>query len=248
MKIKDAVVLVTGANRGLGRALVLATLKRGAKRVYAGARDPKTLEELVRTAPGIVVPLALDITDARSVEAAAAQAADVSMLVNNAGVLASYDILTSSREDIAQDFATNAFGMLATAKAFLPSLERATDGGRRAAAIVNVLSVVSLANMPGLGGYSASKAAAFSFTQALRASLAKKHVRVHGVLAGAIDTDMVRGMDMPKTSPEAVAKAILEGVEQDLEDIAPDPMSAELFALWRTNAKGLEQKLATMGA
>ena len=110
--------------------------------------------------------------------------------------------------------------------------------------MVNVLSVVSLGNMPSLGGYSASKAAAFSFTQALRPGLARRGISVHAALPGAIDTDMVRAFDMPKTSPESVAHGILEGVELGLEDIAPDPMSRELFAKWQRDPKALEQQLA----
>jgi NAD(P)-dependent dehydrogenase (short-subunit alcohol dehydrogenase family) len=171
MKIKDSVVVVTGANRGLGAALVQAAVERGARRVYAGARDPKRLEDLARRSPDKVVPLALDITNAASLAEAARLAADATIVINNAGVLASYNVLTSSDDQIAQDFATNFFGTLASTKAFLPALERA--GAKGGAALVNVLSVVSLANMPALGAYSASKAAAFSITQALRGDLAK---------------------------------------------------------------------------
>lgn len=242
MKMNNAVVLVTGANRGLGRALVQASLDAGARRVYAGARDAKQLEAVVRSAPDRIVPLALDITDSRSLEAAAAAAADITVLFNNAGVLASYNVLSSSAEQLAQEFTTNFFGLVGATKAFLPALERAGAAGD--AALVNVLSVVSLANMPAIGGYSASKAAAFSVTQALRADLVKKRISVHAVLAGSIDTDMVRTFEMPKTSPEAVAKGILDGVELGLEEILPDPMSRDLFALWKRDPKELEQKLA----
>ena len=244
MKLKDKVVLVTGANRGLGRALVHASLEAGARRVYAGARDPKQLQGMFDQARERVVPVSLDITNAASLEAAAQQAEDVAVLFNNAGVLASYNLLTSKTEDIAQDFATNFFGTLAASKAFLPALRRA--GAVDRAALVNVLSVVSLSNMPALGAYSASKAAAFSITQALRWDLAKLDIAVHAVFAGAIDTDMVRAMDMPKTSPEDVARAIVSGVEQGLEDIFPDAMSQSLFATWRRDPKELERQLAGM--
>lgn len=244
MKIKDSVVVVTGANRGLGLALVQAALARGARRIYAGARDPKRLDDVVKRASDKIVPVALDITSAASLAAAAAVAEDASILINNAGVLASYNVLTSSDEHIAQDFTTNFFGTLAATKAFLPALERA--GSRGGAALVNVLSIVSLANMPGLGAYSASKAAAFSITQALRADLAKKGIAVHAALPGAIDTDMVRAFEMPKTSPEAVAAGILDGVEAGQDDIAPDPMSRELVAGWRRDPKDLERRLAAM--
>lgn len=244
MNINESVVLVTGANRGLGRALVRAALDGGARRVYAGARAPATLEAIAAWAPDRVVPLALDVTDPRSLAAAAARAGDVALLFNNAGVLASGGLLTSSAEAVAQEFATNALGMLAATKAFLPALARAAGAGAGRAAVVNVLSVVSLANAPALGAYSASKAAAFSLTQALRADLAAMRIRVHGVLAAGIDTDMVRAMEMQKTSPEAVAQAILEGVERDEDDIATDATSREVVALWRADPKALERRFA----
>jgi len=241
MKIKDAVVLVTGSNRGLGLALARASLAAGARRVYAGARDPATLANLVREGEGRVTPLTLDVTNEQSLARAAAEAPDVTLLFNNAGVLASFGVLSSTPPQIAQDFAINCFALLATTQAFLPALERA--GANGSAAIVNVLSVVSLASMPGLGGYSASKAAAYSLTQALRSDLAPKRIRVHAVLPGAIDTDMVRAMDMPKTSPESVAQGVLAGVERGEPEIFPDPMSRELYALWKADPKGLQRQL-----
>jgi len=246
MNLTDKIVLVTGANRGLGRALVEASLKAGARRVYAAARDAHSLQSLVESAPARIVPLSLDITNERSLAAAAERAPDVAVLFNNAGVLASRSVLQSSAAEIAQDFATNCFGLLGATKAFRPALERA--GARGGAAIVNVLSVVSLANMPALGAYSASKAAAFSLTQALRAELGQRGVRVHGVFAGAMDTDMVREMNMPKASPADVARAILVGIEQGKEDIFPDAMSESLFATWRKDPKELERQLAGMSA
>ena len=246
MNLQNKVILVTGANRGLGLALVEASLEAGAARVYAGPRDPVQLSALVKRAEGRVVPLSLDITDQSSLAAAAARASDVSVLLNNAGVLASYNLLTSNDRDIAQDFTTNFFGTLAATKAFLPALGRAAAAEPGGAALVNVLSVVSLSNMPALGAYSASKAAAFSMTQALRPDLRKLGISVHGVFAGAIDTDMVRAMDMAKTSPRHVARAIVEGVQQGVEDIFPDPMSQGLFSVWRQDPKDLERQFAEM--
>jgi NAD(P)-dependent dehydrogenase (short-subunit alcohol dehydrogenase family) len=242
MKIKGTNVLVTGANRGLGRAIVDSVLAAGARRVYAGARDPKTLAPLVERAAGVVVPLRVDITDDASLAEAAKSAPDVEVLVNNAGVLASFNALTSAADTVSLDFATNFFGLLAATKAFLPALERAP--GR--AAVVNVLSVVSFANMPALGTYSASKAAAYSLTQALRAELGKKGIRVHAAFPGAIDTDMVKSFDMAKTSPADVARGIIEGVERGDDEILPDPMSRELVAMWKRDPRALEQQLATM--
>lgn len=239
MKMKNAVVLVTGANRGLGRALVRASLEAGARKVYAGTRDAAQVEADER-----VVPLDLDITRVDSRAAAAARASDVTVLINNAGVLTSYDVLTSRAEDLARDFAVNVFGTLEVTQAFLPALERA--GAVGPAAVVNVLSVVSLASMPSIGGYSASKAASYSMTQALRGALAKKNIAVHAAFPGAIDTDMVRTFEMPKTSAEVVAAGIIEGVERGLEEIAPDPMSRDLVAMWRRDPKELERALANM--
>ncbi|MEO8551913.1 MAG: SDR family NAD(P)-dependent oxidoreductase, partial [Kofleriaceae bacterium] len=160
MKLSNATILVTGANRGLGRALVTASLALGARRVYAGSRDPAKLSPQDR-----VVPLQLDVNDPRSLAAAAERVSDLTLLVNNAGVLVSGSVLTSSTDQIAQEFATNVFGTLAATRAFVPALER------NRGAVVNVLSVASLANMPGLGVYSAAKAASYSLTQALRADL-----------------------------------------------------------------------------
>ncbi len=245
MKIENAVVLVTGANRGLGLALAREALKSGASKVYATARDVTQLGSLVRSEPRRIVPVALDVTSAASLSSAAAAAPDVSLLINNAGVLASYDVLTSSDADIAQDYAVNVFGVLGATKAFLPALERAAAAGG-AAAVVNVLSVVSLANMPSLGAYSSSKAAAFSITQALRSRLAAKGISVHAALPGAIDTDMVRSFDMAKTSAEVVARGILEGVARGQDDIAPDPMSRDIVATWQRDPKELERRLAAM--
>jgi NAD(P)-dependent dehydrogenase (short-subunit alcohol dehydrogenase family) len=249
MKIQDEVVLVSGANRGLGRALVEVCLTAGARRIYAAARDPGRLEPVVAKAPERIVPLALDVTDAESLARAAANAPDVSVLLNNAGVLASYGVLSSSSESIAQDFATNCFGMLATTKAFLPALERAAGGrsGAPGAAVVNVLSIVSLSNMPALGGYSASKAAAYSFTQALRSELGHKGIAVHAVLAGAIDTDMVRAMEMPKASPLEVARNIVSDLENGREDIFPEAASQAMFEVWRRDPRELERQLAAAG-
>lgn len=238
MKFDGATVLVTGANRGLGRALVAASLAAGARRVYAAARNPAQLDAVVSSEARSVLPLSLDITDARSLEAAALSAPDVTILINNAGVLASYNVLQSTAAEMTQDFATNCFGMLGATKAFLPALERAKGG-----ALVNVLSVVSLASMPALGGYSAAKAAAFSLTQALRGELARKGISVHAVFPGPIDTDMVRSFEMEKTAPEVVAAAIVQGVEAGLQEILPDPAARQMFGVWQRDPKALELQL-----
>jgi NAD(P)-dependent dehydrogenase (short-subunit alcohol dehydrogenase family) len=239
MKISSSVVLITGANRGLGLSLVGAALTLGAKRVYAAARRLETLEGAQALSPERVLPLELDVTSQASVERAAARATDVTLLVNNAGVLASFDVLQATDEQLRADMEVNYFGPLRLARAFQPTLSRATQAG-----IVNVLSVVSLASMPGLGGYSASKAAAHSLTQSLRGRLQKQGLRVFGAFPGPIDTEMLEGFDMPKTSPQAVAAAILAGVEANRSDIYPDEASRGFSAIWQKDPRELEQHFA----
>lgn len=241
MKIGKSVALVTGANRGIGRSLVEALLGAGASRVYAAARDTKALARVVALDPERVVALELDVTSAQSIEDAAKRAPDVTLLINNAGVLASYNLLTSSKAQLEQDFAVNFHGVLAVTKAFLPALERS-----QAAAIANVLTVVSLASRPVIGGYSASKAAAFSLTQALRAELKEKKIDVHAVIPGAVDTDMIRAFPIVKTSPALVAKAIVEGIDHGDEDILTDPMARDAFDRWRKDPKAFERYFGSL--
>ncbi|MCU0687475.1 MAG: SDR family NAD(P)-dependent oxidoreductase [Polyangiaceae bacterium] len=233
MKMQNATALVTGAGRGLGRALVQASVEAGARRVYATGRDLRRLEALAAEWPEVVVPLALDITDARSVAEAAARVGELSVLFNNAGVIAAGGVLASSPDAVVREFETNVFGTLAVTRAFLPALERAAPAG--GAAIVNVLSVASLANVPLFGVYAAAKAASLSLTQALRVALADKGVRVHAV-----------AYDMPKTSPELVAQAIVAGVEADEEDICPDPTSQQLYTQWQSDPRAVARALGAM--
>jgi len=234
MKITDKAVLVTGANRGLGRALVEEALSRGAQRVYAGTRQP------LSHADPRVTPLTLDVTNAAQIQAALEHVASLDILVNNAG-LALFDDL-SDRASLERHLAVNFFGPYGVTQAFLPLL--AGSGG---GALVNVLSVAALAPLPMIAGYSISKAAAFSWTQSLRALLAGQGISVHAVLAGPIDTDMTRGFEIPKSTPESVARAILDGVERGDEDIFPDPMSAAMAESWSSGAaKSLERQNAAL--
>jgi NAD(P)-dependent dehydrogenase (short-subunit alcohol dehydrogenase family) len=233
MTIADRAVLVTGANRGIGQALVEEALRRGAKRVYAGTRQPLTHSN------GRVTPLTLDVTNATQIQAAVQRIESLDVLINNAG-LAIYDDL-SDRAAVEQSLAVNLFGTYGVTQAFLPLLTRSRG------AIVNVLSLAALASVPVLPAYSISKAAAFSLSQSLRALLAGRGVIVHAVLAGAVDTDMTRGLDLPKASPESVARAIFDGVENGEEDIFPDPMSASVAEGWRGGAaKALERQNAAL--
>ena len=233
MTLEDKAVLVTGANRGIGRALVEEALGRGARRVYAGTRRP--LPHPDRR----VTPLTLDVTDAAQIEAAAGRVESLDVLINNAGI-ALYDDLTD-RAALEQSLAVNLFGTYGVTRAFLPSLTRSRG------VIVNNVSAYALAPLPLVPAYSISKAAVFSLTQSLRALLAGRGVRVHAVLTGPVDTDMTRGFDIPKSSPESVARAILDAVETGEEDIFPDPMSASMADSWRNSAaKTLERQNAAL--
>jgi NAD(P)-dependent dehydrogenase (short-subunit alcohol dehydrogenase family) len=229
--LTNGTVLVTGANRGIGRALVAEALARGAERVYATTRQPLTHPDRR------VVPLVFDLTDAAQIRAAAGQVQSLDILVNNAG-LALYDDL-GDPSVIEQHLAVNLFGPLAVTQALLPLLTRSRG------AVVNVLSTAALATIPVIPAYSISKAAAFSMTQSLRALLAAQGVRVHAVMTGPTDTDMSRGLDIPKASPESVARAIFDGVRDGAEEIFPDPMSASLEQDWTGGAvKAMERQNA----
>jgi NAD(P)-dependent dehydrogenase (short-subunit alcohol dehydrogenase family) len=233
--IAGKAVLVTGANRGLGQALVEEALTRGAARVYAGTRQPFTHPD------ERVTPLTLDVTDPTQVERAAEQVASLDILFNNAGV-ALPDQLTD-RAALERHLAVNLLGTWAVTEAFLPLLMR--TGG----AVVNVASLASFAAVPVLPAYSISKAATFSLTQSQRALFAGRGVNVHAVMAGPIDTDMVRDLDIPKTSPASVAQGIFDGLTRGDEEIFPDPMSEAMAESWGTGAaKALERQNAALVA
>ena len=231
MTIKDRVVLVTGANRGIGQALVEEALRRGAKRVYAGTRHPSShLDERV-------TPLMLDVTSVSQIERAVDEVDTLDVLINNAGV-AIYDDL-SNLDVIEQHLAVNFMGVLKVTHAFLPLLRRSKG------AIVNNLSLAALAALPVIPAYSISKAAAFNMTQSLRALLAGQGVTVHAVVLGPIDTDMNRGFEIPKASPASAAVGIFDGLEKGEDDIFPDPASLSIAEGWRTGAvKALERQFA----
>lgn len=231
-KITNSVILVTGANRGLGKALVDEALRRGAKRVYAGARRPFVHPD------ARVTPLILDVTNAAQIQVAAEKLASLDILINNAGVSLNVDF--SERAVLERHLAINLLGPYDVTRALLPLLTRSRG------AIVNVLSLSSLAPAPFSPAYSVSKAAAFSMSQAMRALLAKQGVSVHAVLPGPIDTEMTRELDIPKASPESAALAIFDGVEQGDEEIFPDPLSATMAEGWRSSAlKAFERQMAT---
>jgi NAD(P)-dependent dehydrogenase (short-subunit alcohol dehydrogenase family) len=230
MEIQGTTVLVTGANRGLGRSLVDALLERGAAKVYAASRTPSPSGDLR------VVAIALDLTRPDTIAAAARAAGDVQIVINNAGTAAFAGPLDAEPGAVRTEMAVNYDGTFDVIRAFVPLLER--NGG---GAIVNVLSLLSLASTPPMTGYSASKAAAHSLTQALRPVLREKGIGVHGVYPAGIDTDMLAGVDAPKTPPRDVAAGLLDGLAADQEDIFPDPNAQAMAGTWWADPKAFER-------
>jgi NAD(P)-dependent dehydrogenase (short-subunit alcohol dehydrogenase family) len=209
--LTNAVVLVTGANRGIGAEFVEQLQRRGAAKVYAAARDASTL-----LADG-VHPLELDVTDAAQVAAAAAAAGDVQLLVNNAGISTGTSLLTGDEASIRREMETNFFGPLLMTRAFAPVL--AANGG---GAVLDVVSAMSWFAVPGAGAYSASKAAAWVLAESTRLELAAQGTHVVAVHMGLVDTDMARGLDAPKITPSALVDAALDAVESGAQEVLAD--------------------------
>jgi NAD(P)-dependent dehydrogenase (short-subunit alcohol dehydrogenase family) len=231
MNIDKKTVLITGASRGIGQALVSEALRRGATRVYAGTRGPLQHPDKRVTA------LMLDVTSVSQIQEAVDRVDTLDVLINNAGI-ALYDDL-SNLEVIEQHLAVNLVGLLKVTHAFLPLLKRSQGS------IVNNVSLAGLAPLPVIPSYSISKAAAFNATQSLRALLAGQGVTVHAVILGPVDTDMNRGFDIPKASPAAAARGIFDGLERGEDDIFPDPASLSIADAWRAGAaKALERQFA----
>ena len=229
----DKSVLVTGGNRGIGQALVEEALRRGAKRVYAGTREP------LAHADERVTPLTLDVTDEGQIQAAVESVDSLDIVINNAGLALYADL--RDRATLEQCLAVNLYGAYDVTLAFLPVLTESRG------AIVNVVSLAAWASVPVMPAYSVSKAAAFSLSQALRALLAGRGVSVHAAMLGPVDTDMTRGLEIPKSSPESVARGIFDGVENGEDEIFPDPMSESMAESWRSGAaKALERENAAL--
>ncbi len=218
MKIENAVVLITGANRGIGLAFARALLARGARKVYAAARNPSTV-----TLPGVQA-LQLDVTNPEQIAASAALATDVTIVINNAGIAQPGGFLAPDSEAHArQIFETNFFGMLNMSKAFAPVL-KANGGG----ALINVLSVASWLNGAELAAYSASKSAAWSLTNALRHELAGQKTQVLGLHMAYVDTDLTRGFDVQKSRPEEIVQRALDGLEADADEVLADALTQQV--------------------
>jgi NAD(P)-dependent dehydrogenase (short-subunit alcohol dehydrogenase family) len=237
--LEGRVALVSGANRGIGAAFVSGLLEAGAKRVYAAARNPQTLAGLAES-DGRVVPIALDTTDDTSVQQAAVRLGDVDLVVNNAGVLRGGRLIAAP--DLAaarQEMEVNYFGLLRMSRAFAPIL--AANGG---GTLINLLSILARVASPAGGGYSASKAAALSLTQAVRAELRAQGTRVIGVLPGFVDTAMTEGISAPKIPPGEVVRATLDALLTDQDEVYPGEAATQIAALLLQDPKAVERLFA----
>jgi NAD(P)-dependent dehydrogenase (short-subunit alcohol dehydrogenase family) len=238
MEIAGRSVLVTGANRGLGRAIVDELLQRGASKIYAGVRDPNRPLAEETFSDGRVAPIRLDITRAADIEAAAVSAADVTLLVNNAGVLDYVRPLELTPDVIERNMQTNFLGPYNLTRAFTPVLER--NGG---GAVVNVLTFLCFVAAPIFSAYNASKAASWSMAMALRPALLEEKIRIINVFPTTIETEMVAALHKPKDSAEVVARDIVRGILADADDIYPGAAQA-MFEAWRKDPKAVEERFA----
>ena len=241
VKISDSVALVTGANRGIGRALTEALLARGVKKIYATARDPGSLDGL---SDGRLVKLRLDVTDSTQLRAIPEAASDVNLVFNNAGVALATGLSgPTALSEARREMEVNYFGPLQMLQLLAPTLAR--NGG---GAVVSIGSAAGLTNLPFFPTYSASKAALHSLTQAARMLFAAQGTSVFGVYAGPVDTDMIRDLQFPKTSPQNVASAILDALEAGREDIFPDPFAADFGKRYQSSPKASERQVIEMMA
>ena len=233
--IKGSTVLITGATGGIATALIAALTARGAKKIYAAARDPSALAASDR-----LVPLRMDVTSDDDVNKAAAVATDITLLINNAGVNHNTAFLLAADLSIArEELECNYLAPLRVTRAFAPALI-ANKG-----AVLNMLTILSRVNLPFMGSYCASKAAALSLTQGLRAELGPRGVRVAAALPGAVDTRMTAGLPIPKMSPAEAATEILDGFESGEEEIYVGDMARGLAEGLAKDPKGVERQLAS---
>lgn len=234
MKLDNKTILVTGANRGIGEAIVRNLLKHNVTKIYAAARNPKSLPDF---GDKRITPLALDITNHAQVAAAAAAAKDTQVLINNAGIASFGNLIDGDAKLVANDMTVNYFGTVDMMRTFAPVLHKNRPG-----VIANIISIVGLAPMTIIGGYSASKSALHSATQAARGELAEKGIHVAGIYPGPIDTDMARNFEAVKASPDDTAKAIIAGIIEGRDYIYPDPMARQVGELWQRDPIALEKQ------
>jgi NAD(P)-dependent dehydrogenase (short-subunit alcohol dehydrogenase family) len=246
MEISNSVALVTGANGGIGSHFVEQLLqhsegKTNAGKIYVCARTLNKLNHLVAQDPTRIIPVELDVTNPESVAAAAAQCPDVTLLINNAGTSLNHGIISAPDLDAARaEMDVNYFGMAAMCRAFAPILQKQGGG-----AIINILSLLGKVNLPFSGSYSASKAAAISMTQSVRAELSAQHTLVIAVMPGTVDTDLAKDWPNPKVAPAEVARAALQAVIDNQEDVYPGEQAQQVSAQLLTDPKGVEKYMAT---
>lgn len=233
MNFIDKTVLITGANRGIGEALVRACLEKEVKKVYACSRQ---LEKLPQFNDSRIVPIRLDISSREQIKQATLLCKDTQILINNAGTLNPGSIFEGDLASFKHDMEINCFSTIEMMRAFVPVIEKNTDPR-----IVNICSIASYVNFPFIAGYSASKAALYSMSQAARIELSQKNIPVHIVNPGAIDTDMNKGSTMEMTAPIDVARSILSEVENEIEDIIPDKIGREMYEIWKQSSRELEE-------
>lgn len=242
LKVENSVALVTGANRGIGREFAAELLRRGAAKVYLGARDPASLADLVALDPDRLVPIRLDVTNASDVEQAAKVATDVTLLINNAGFAGGQGVLSAPDLSISrQEMEVNYFGVLALSRAFAPVLAKAPES-----AIVNILSFLSLVTLPSAGTYSASKAASLAATRSLRAELKAQGTEVVGSMPVQVETDMGRDLPEPRLQPIDVVSDTLDAVEAGLEEVFPGELTRNTAAAFAADPKGVQAHMSTI--
>jgi NAD(P)-dependent dehydrogenase (short-subunit alcohol dehydrogenase family) len=231
--LQDKVVLITGANRGIGQSLVKASLEKDARKIYATGRD---LSKMPNFGDDRVMSLELDIVNNKQITQTIEHASDTQILINNAGVLSIGTILGGEMKGMENDMNVNYYGTINIMRAFAPILEKNAP-----ARIVNIVSIVAYSPLPSIAGYSASKSALYSATLSARIELAKKGITVHAVNPGAIDTDMNKGSDWDMPSPDSVAKTILDQVENEELDIIPEEIGLGMFNAWKEEPSKLAE-------
>ena len=241
---KEKIALVSGANRGIGKAITLELLNQGVAKVYAGARNVESLSELIAQFGDRVIPVQLDVTDDASIQRVADSLESLDILVNNAGVFALGGILSKeANSSLKENLDINVWGLINLSNAVFSKLQESASS-----AIINISSLAGLGNMPMAATYSVSKAAVHSITQGMRAELSDSNTMVMGVYPGPIDTDMAASLEMDKDSPSNVAKAIVDGLTNGTEDVFPDVMSQQAGNFYLSSPKAVEQEFANFKA